>query len=305
MITIYRKKSGPMEQLEAFEPGTWIHIEEPSDEEITLLVQMLDLEEDLLRDALDPFEVPRLEVEDRTRYVFTRMPYTQEDGRTFTLPLLIIIGKDFFCTFAKKPFGVLTRFLDDDLIFDTTKHTQFFLEIINEANYIYKRHLNDIGKRVRGMSVRVRHIGAREIEQFVTYEEVLNDFLSALAPTHATLEKLLTGKELKLYEEDADIIEDLLPDYKQLLEFCKATLKTIQNIRDAYSTLATHQLNRVMKLLTALTILLAVPTLIASVYGMNVPLPYANNSFAFFGILIGILVSTLALFGIFTKNRWL
>jgi magnesium transporter len=155
------------------------------------------------------------------------------------------------------------------------------------------------------MHIQFQNITNEDIVRFVTFENALNDFLAALVPTSNILKDLLSGKHLKLHEKDGELVEDLFLANGQLIEICRSTLKNIFNIRNAYSTIMTNDLNRVIKLLTALTIILSVPTIIASIYGMNVVLPLAENNQAFWLIGGGTIISVFVLFLLFKKNRWL
>jgi magnesium transporter len=145
----------------------------------------------------------------------------------------------------------------------------------------------------------------KDIVQFVNFESVINDFLSALVPANTMLTKLMSGKYFKLYEEDKDLIEDMYLSHNQLIVLCRANLKNIVNIRDAYSTIMTNNLNRILKMLAALTVVLTIPTTIGSFFGMNVAVPLDQNPHAFGFIVVGaILLSALALV-VFIKNKWL
>src|SRR3990172_1492160 len=125
-------------------------------------------------------------------------------------------------------------------------------------------------------------INNKDIIQFVTYESVLNDFLTALEPTNVILKNLFSGKFLKLTDQEKEWVEDLYFSNSQLIELSQANLRNIVNIREAYSTIITNNLNRVIRLLTSLTVILAVPTMIASIYGMNIDLPFDHSPNAFF-----------------------
>jgi len=140
---------------------------------------------------------------------------------------------------------------------------------------------------------------------FVGFEEELNDFLSALTHTSPVLQNILGGKLIKLYEQDGELMEDLILSANQLIGLCQSTLKNIVNIREAYSTIVTNDLNRVIKLFTSLTVILTIPTIIASLYGMNVKLPLAGNPEAFWIISLAIVVIVSVILYIFSRNRWL
>ena len=300
MIKIYHcEHKEKVSELEEFKVGVWIDVVNPSDEEIEKVVAMLGVEESLLRDALDPFEVPRLESEEDITYVYARVPKNSNSG-IFTVPLLFAIGKDFVLTFSKVECGFFDNIRSGKKSVCTTQKANFFMQVFSLINISYLGYLNGINKKIRAMKVRLEHINNKDILQFVDFEYVLNDFLSALVPINSVLQKLLDGKHIKLYEEDEDLVEDVLLSNGQLIETAKATLTHATNIRNAYSNIMTHDLNRVMKILTALTILLTIPTMIFSFYGMNVSLP----SSSYFGVMIFTIVISILVFMVFLKKRW-
>ena len=137
---------------------------------------------------------------------------------------------------------------------------------------------------------------------FIDVEEDLNEFLAALQPYGIVLHALLNGRYMKLHEEDEDLIEDLELSANELIELTKSRLKTIQNIREAYNTIATNNLNKVFKRLTSIAIFMSIPTIIGGFYGMNVALPFGNNENAFW-IVAGITVTIMLSFVLFFRNK--
>lgn len=284
--------------------GTWVHVVDPLPEEIAHLVEKFSLEEGLVRDALDMHEVPRLEVEDDITYFYTRVPVDDAD-RVVTAPILFALTSNAVITIMPKEVAIFDTFVREKVEFYTTQRLKLFLLLFAQVNRAYSRHMNNISRRVRSLRVRLERISNKDIAQFVNFEEVLNDFLSALMPTNTALGKLLNGRSLKLYEDDIDLVEDLLLSNGQLMETARANLKTIVNVRNAYATIMSMELNRVMRILTSLTILLTIPTMVFSFYGMNVAVPYDGSPQAWLGIIGGTLgVSALLLF-VFMRNRWL
>lgn len=310
MITYYQKSvtDKKLKTLDSFRVGTWLYIEKPIDAELDLLVKDFGLDRGLLNDALDLYEVPRVEIEDDILYIFTRIPYTEKEGaneRIITSPLLVAVGKDFLMTLSSKSLPFLEKFSTGKINFSTTQKTRLLLQIFSEIDGAYNGFLNTISRNVRGTHVQLERIDNKDIVRLINFEVVLNEFLAALVPTSALLKNLLSGKFLKLYERDEDLVEDLFLGSGQLIESCKSNLKNIVNIRQGYSTIMTNNLNRVIKLLTALTIVLTVPTIVASLYGMNVRLPLGDSPFAFWWVVGGIGAFSAAILGIFAKNRWL
>ncbi|MCH7828753.1 magnesium transporter CorA family protein [Patescibacteria group bacterium] len=305
MITIYYRtlKEQELQTLEKFKTGSWVAVENPTEEELDFLAQDLPLNRDLLRDAVDPYEVPRVEREGGVTYVYTRVPL-QEEVQT-TTPLMIAVGKNFVLTISHRSLPFLAKFQEGRVEFYTTQKTKLFLQLFSEINTAYSSFINNIAKNVRGVTVRLEDIGNKEIKQFVMFEGSLNDFLAALTPTNTLLNNLLSGKFLQLYEQDRELVEDLTLSNRQLIELCQSNMRSISNVREGYSTIMSNNLNRVIKILTALTIVLTVPTIIASFYGMNVRLPLADSPDAFLVVLGVTILVSVAVLTLFLKNRWL
>lgn len=288
MIKIFYRnlKNKTLKEIDKFKPGSWILVESPTEEEKGILIEKYNVDPGLLEDALDKFEVPRIEKDKNTTYVFTRYPIVTNNEIT-TTPITVIISDTFVLTIENESSELLNPFLNSKIKFSTTQKTKFFFQIFNQINIVYQKSITSINRKVRSLSVNIEKIKNRDIIQFVRFEKALNDFLSALVSTNNALEKVQYGKFLPLYEDDSELAEDLSLDEEQLIEICKSNLKTIVNVRSAYSTILTNNLNRVIKLLTIITIILTVPTMIAGLFGMNVALPVNTESTSvFFGVII-------------------
>ena len=288
---------------EEFRRGSWVAAQAPDEGEREKLAALLPIDPNLLRDAMDEFEVPRLEIEKNVAYVFTRVPQRREK-ETITIPVLIAIGDDFVLTVTREKTDVFDSLFTKKKNLYTTQKTKLFLELLFAINRLYGAYLLELDKSARALRVKLEKITVRDIVKFVDLEKILNDFLSALTPTNTALENILKGRQVNFYEEDRELIEDLSVAYEQQIELAKSILRHAVNIRNAYSNIMDHDLNRVMKLLTALTILLTVPTMIFSFYGMNIDLPLANTQAAMIYILSGTFVISGILMYIFIRNRW-
>ncbi len=304
MITIYYRnlRDKTLQKLDKFRIGAWIHVEEPTSEDLKQIKEQFNLDESLLIDATDPYEVPRMEVEEGIAYIFSRYPFTKEKQIT-TSPILFIYGKECFITITREKFPILEGFLRS--VFFTTQKTKLFLQLFGIINTSYSSHLHTISRQISSSAHEIEKISNQDIAQFVRYERVLNDFHLALVRTNAVLNNLLSHNYIRLYEEDRDLMEDLFLNNDQLIQLSKENLKSIVNIRDAYSTIITNNTNRVIRFFTSVTVILTIPTIVASIYGMNVTLPYANNLYAFIGIMIFIGIISLGLVIMFLHNDWL
>lgn len=283
MISFFQKTitSKKLKKVDDFKVGSWVHIIDPSEDDLVHLEKDFHLDRGLLEDAVDPYEVPRVEVNEGTTYIFTRIPY-EENGQISTAPVLLGVADTCVFTVCKLPLEFFNRFIDGKIEFNTTQKIRFMLQMLLEADNSYARYITRINKDVRRLSAGLSGtISNREIIKFVNFETILNDLLDALVPTSTALQKLLSGKFLSLREEDKEFAEDVYLENGQLVELCRSNLRALMNIRGAYSTIMGNNLNKVIKLLTSITILLMVPSIVFNIYGMNVPLPFQGSPHAF------------------------
>jgi len=299
VITLLYKTDGGFSEHDAFKPGSWVYVEDPDDAEIEELVDTYDLSEDLIKDALDPYEIPRLETEDNMRYFYVRAPVFAEVGEVATFPVLIVISSKAVVTVSKNSL-LRDMVMPDEEDEGTQEYIVFALHIVHSVLLAYTRSLGAIGKQIRRLRVYPKNVREIDVLNFVTQESVLNDYESSLSPLMDIYAKIK-----KQFDAHEDMVDDLEHQTEQLINACERYLKTIVNLREAYSAIATNNLNRVIRVLTALTILLTVPTIIASLFGMNVPLPLSDSPHALSIILLMTLLVSLLLYGLFRWRRWL
>lgn len=309
MIRYYHKTphSNGLEIFEEYKSGTWVYAEQPSEEEIDILADRFKLDHSLLEDALDEDEMPRMEKEGDYTYLYTRDTFTNDALQIGTTPVLFIFNTKVFITVSLAKLSRLDTFTTEKIEFDTTDSLKMLLLVLDQIVDQYEIKLNTISRQIKSIRsrLRVEEIRNKDFIDFVVIEDVLNEFLSALSPTNAILRRLLLGKFIRLHDNDKDVIQDLLLNNEQSIEGCKSSLKSIVNIREAYSTIMSNNLNRVMRLLTVLTVVISVPTLISSMYGMNVNLPFQNSDESFFVVVgVSIITATSLLF-FFRRHKWM
>lgn len=287
VITYYHRTHESADVSETQElQDAWVYVSGPTEHELDELVRIDGLERDLLQDAIDPNEVPRIQQERDVTYFFLRAPSGAGD-QAQTVPLLIAIAPTFLLTVSRQPFSWLERFMHGAASYSTQWRSQLVWRILFELNARYSTAINDLARRVRGNIGPNQSIQNEDILRLVAYEGVLNDVLASLQPMNAMLANVMAGKHIKLYDEDKDLMEDVLLGNNQVIESGKAQLRTTVNMREAYSVIATNELNRIIKLLTLVTVVLTVPMVMSGLYGMNVRLPLGDHPLAFFFIIGG------------------
>lgn len=301
-----KEENSEFQSLDAFKQGAWVHAESPSEEEINLLAEKFALDADILLDVLDENEMPRVEREGQDIYIFTRHAYTNDSLQIATSPVLFVLHQNTLISISRLHFTRLERFTSGKLDFATSRHIELMLEMFDQIDDEFEAKLNSISRQIKSIRsrLRVEEIRNKDFIDFVTIEDVLNDFLSSLTPTNSILRRLLLGRHLKLDEEDKSLVDDLLLNNEQSIIGCKASLKTIVNIREAYSTIMSNNLNRVIRLLTILTVVISIPTLISSIYGMNVELPFMDKPYAFSVVATFSVILTAVAAILFRRSRW-
>lgn len=307
MITHYFKtvKDTELKEVENIRSGVWTHVVAPTDEEVAQLVGQYALDAAIVDDARDFFEVPRLERSNGAAYFFARYPFDEKKEDSKTAPLLIVIGESFVITFALREVPQFKGFIDGTAAISTTQKAKFFIQIMDSITRSYQRELVRFRKQVQRDRARLRKIGSKEIERLVNVENDLNDIVAALVPTNTSLQEVTSGSYMQLYNEDVELMEDLMIANSQLVDSARSVLKTIQNIRTATEAILTSKLNTTIRTLTILTIILTVPTIIASLYGMNVALPFGDHPLAFWMVLGIICVAVSCVAFLFKHHKWL
>ncbi len=305
MLKIYfNNKPVKPKEVSSAKAGSLVYVENPTPVELALLSSEHKLDDDLILDGLDPNEAPRIETWEKRVYIYTRYVLPETEKQT-TSPLLIVFGLDSVYVITKAPFPGAKRLLESGLVM-TSKRSQTLLQLLAEINIGYKVRINTVAKRIWRIRSQLdkAQIDNKDFISFINIEEDLNDFLLALEPMNVELNHLMSGKIIKLHEDDKDIMEDLELSSEELIRQAESQLKTIRNVREAYSTMTANNLNRVFKLMTSVTILISIFTLITGIYSMNIALPEAHNPDAFW-IILGITALFIGAFSyFFKKNKW-
>lgn len=308
MITNYHcsARARELTVIDGPKPGSWVHVVEPSQDELDYLAETFSLDRDILQDATDVYEAPRVEVSDDSAYVFAR--YCFPEGKEIaTEPILIIYNSNNIITVMRQNGSVLDQIINGRVKILTTQKTKTFLHILEQINSSYRMQLNFVSKQVLQFRAKLRRseISSVELVKFIEMEEDLNEFLSALQPQGLVLTALLSGKYMRLYEDDRDLINDITLSTNELIELAKSRVRTVVNIRQAYDAIATTNLNRIFKRLTSIAIFLSVATVISGLWGMNVPVPFAENPLGFWIVASLIALIVFVAFRFFTYRKWL
>lgn len=309
MINYYFKSSRDKQfkDIASYKKGSLVVVESPKQSELEELNSKYDLDIGFLYDAIDVDEVPRLEKDNKFTYIFMRYAVVDEESVVSTNPVLFAIGKDALFIVSTRAVPRLSRLLSGKIeVKSSADSASLFLKIMDQIVDHYEVKLNGVSRQISSVRSRLKFqdVNNKDFITFVGIEDSLNGFMSSLTPTDAILRRLMLGKYFKMSADDTELIEDLLLNNQQSIEACKSSLKSIVNIREAYSTIMSNNLNRVIRILTVVTVVISIPTLLASLYGMNVDLPGQESSNAFWIIIAASVLSSVATLIVLRIKKW-
>ncbi len=305
------------------EKGAWIHLIEPSEAELEQVGSELGIIPDLLRAALDEEERSRIEVDDNQLLILINIPVEAESDANIshdTVPLGIVVTENSLITVCLKDNPILGEFeANRNRSLYTFKKTRFILQILLKTATYYLRYLKQIAKRSDEIENHLHgSMKNEELIKLLSLEKSLVYFTTSLRANQIVMEKLLrsqlknstvkadpdtvlTSQILWMYPEDEELLEDVITENKQAIEMCATHTNILSGTMDAFASIISNNLNMVMKFLTSVTIIMALPTMVASFFGMNVPVPFANSTHAFGVIFVGTMI--LCICGILLLRR--
>lgn len=303
MIKIYKSisETNPtLKTLNNIEPGCWINMVAPSEEELILVSKKTGVPLTFLKAPLDDEETSRIDVEDGTLLVIVDIPFTEMEDNSLTYdtyPLAIIHTEKQIITVCLKNSRVLTDFINSRVkSFFSFKKSRFILQILNRVSTYYLVYLRQIDKKSLMIEKRLhKSMKNRELIQLHSLEKSLVYFSTSLKANEITLEKMLKLDLIQKYPDDQDVLEDVIIENKQAIEMTEIYSNILASTMDFFASVISNNLNIVMKVLASVTILMAIPTIIGGIFGMNVLLPFTPDDPTAFPI---IMFFTLLLTGI-------
>ena len=284
MIKIYKSigENNPvLNTLDNIENGCWINIIAPSDEELILISKKTGVPIDFLNSALDD-EASRIDFEDGSLLVIVDIPFTEMEDNSLTYdtyPLAIIHTDKQIITVCLKNSRILSDFVNQKIkSFYTFKKSRFILQILNRISTYYLLYLRQIDKKSLMIEKRLhKSMKNRELIQLHSLEKSLVYFSTSLKANEITLEKMLKLELMQKYEEDKDVLEDVIIENKQAIEMTEIYSNILASTMDFFASVISNNLNIVMKVLASVTILMAIPTIMSGIFGMNITLPISEG----------------------------
>ena len=306
MLSIYKNTESGFETLDTIANGAWVNVVDPTPDEIEKLVNW-GMDMDYVNYSLDQDEMPRMERDEDYTFLL-RIPMHQPDSDIpyNTVPLgIMILGNKIMtvCRYDSDIFKSLTNGKYKQM--KTGKRYRLTLYIFLETAARYLNLLREINRATELVEDRLqKSTQNRELLELLKYQKSLTYFATALRSNEVMMERVQKTQLFNYYEEDQDLLEDVLTENQQAIQMTSINTEILSSMMDAFASIISNNLNVVMKALAALTIILNVPTIVASFYGMNVVLPGEGHPFAFLTVIgLSLGLAALATF-IFYKRNW-
>lgn len=314
MVRYFEKNTSALTEHKYRSPGCWINVSPPFNMvEIESLAEELCIPIDFLTDSLDMDERARFDQDDDVRLIILNTPVLsenrQEGASYITVPIGIILTPQHVITISSYENIVLQHFMESKVRnFTTIDPSLFVLQIFERNVYAYLRFLKDINVRKNEIEQEVYESSRNEdLRKLLSLEKSLVYFATALSTNALLMAKIqrIDFLGIKNDEEKSDLLEDLITDNNQALEMAHIYSNILTSTMEALASMISNNLNKVMQRLTVTTVILMFPTLLASFYGMNVPLPFADHDYAFYFILVAALLFAAMILFLFKRSKML
>ena len=312
MLKIFAAEDNRIDELDRIQPGSWVALTNPSQDELDRVKAVTKIDMDALKAALDEEERSRIEAEDEYQMVIADIPVIEEDEDTvsyFTIPMSVIITENYVVTVCLRETPILTSFMHGRVKnFYTRMKTRFIFQILYRNASLFLQYLRSIERRSEIIEKKLGENATNdEIIQLLELEKSLLYFTTSLKSNEIVLEKLLKTDAIKKYPEDTDLLEDVIIENKQAIEMAGIYTGILSDTRDAFASVSSNNLNNVMRFLAVVTIVMSIPTMIFSAYGMNLNqngMPFADSPWGF-AIIIGLcIVVSMAIALLFSKKKF-
>ena len=315
MIEIFKTNDNlrKIENVDKIEKGVWINLYAPSTEEINLVIEATGVDKTFIENSLDIEERSHIDIEDDQILVSINVPVRERSAKSTkvrrytTIPLgMIIVRDDYIITVSSEKLDVLKNITNSRIIlgeFATYKKSRIVFQVLYKVAEEYIKFLDIINRDIEKFEDQIEEtMQNKELVKLIHFQKSMVYFDAALKSNQSVMERLKRGKIIKLYEEDEDILEDAAIENRQAMEMVTTYSAILNGMIDVFGTMVSNNLNLVMKFLTSITILISIPTLIASILGMNVLFPFATGVIGFW-IVMGVCIIATLLTWIYLKKK--
>jgi magnesium transporter len=311
MIQYFKNLDSQTIEVDKPENGVWVNLVPPfKDEEFVELSEQLDIPIEFLRDSLDIDERPRFELADNVKFLVIKTPtennsFNDSDAYYITIPICIILTHNHIVTVNSFDNGAIKKFLHTFQKRHPDKRSMMVLKVFEKIVQNFLEYLKEINQKRNQYEQSLYDSNSNvDLLKLLRIQKSLVYFVTALRSNEMMMMKLERTNFLQLTDDEREFLQDLIVDTSQALEMANIYTNILSGTMDAFASIISNNLNTVMKRLTSITIILSLPILVTSIYGMNVDIPYQHSNHAFYiPVVISLLVSVI-ISGYFMKKKW-
>ena len=311
MIQFFRNINHQTIEVDNAEDGAWVNILPPlKQQEFSNLSDELNIPLDFLTDSLDIDERARFEEEDNVKLIVIKTPtennsFNESDAYYITIPICIILTHTQIVTVNSFENGAIKKFLNTFQNRHPDKKNMMVLKIFEKITQTFMEYLKEINQRRNLMEQKLYASNRNEeLLELMKIQKSMVYFVTALRSNEMLLLKLARTNFLGLIDEEKEILDDLAVDMSQALEMANIYTNILSSTLDAFASIINNNMNNVLKRLTSITIILSLPALVTGIYGMNVPIPYANSHYAFYIPIVLSIGISIVISWYFMKKKW-
>ncbi|MFY8127560.1 MAG: magnesium transporter CorA family protein [Chitinophagaceae bacterium] len=311
MIQYFLNVDGQTIETHKPSQGAWVNVVPPlKEEEFVELSEELDIPIEFLRDSLDIDERPRFEVEDKVKFIVIKTPtennsFNDSDAFYITIPICIILTHNHIVTVNSFDNGAIKKFLNTFEKRHPDKRNMMVLKVFEKIVQTFLEYLKEINLKRNQFEQSLYVSNSNEdLLKLMQIQKSLVYFVTALRSNELLMMKLERTNFLQLNEDEKEFLQDLIVDSSQALEMANIYTTILSSTMDAFASIISNNLNNVMKRLTSITIILSLPILVTSIYGMNVTIPGQSGAYAFYIPVVISLIVSIVIAGYFYKKKW-
>jgi len=309
VINYYKTIDEKLQKIDNAVEDAWISLLAPTEEELGIISSRYNIDINDLKAAVDKDERSRIEIEDNYTMVLVNVPtlQVQSDQELYdTIPIAVFLVKKNVITVCTEKTPVLDAFVNTKVKeFNTAYKSRFVLQVLYRTATLYLNYLREIDKKSDAIESKLHESTEnKELLELLKLEKSLVYFTTALRSNEAVMEKLFKSPNIKKFPEDEDLLEDVIVENKQAIEMANIYSGVLSSMVDAFASVISNNLNIAMKILAMVTVVMAVPTMIFSAYGMNVSgIPLAQYGNGFYVVVALSLILSIVVMIIISKMK--
>ncbi|MDD3626660.1 MAG: magnesium transporter CorA family protein [bacterium] len=286
MIKIYKTFNSNLKEVQEYEENCWINISDAAKNEVDSLSLLLGIPIEFLSYPLDINERARIEIDEGCMLIILRIPIREDEESEIpfnTATLGLVVKDKIIISVSSRRTNIFDEFIEGKVKnFDTGKRIEFLLKLFYKISFLYLKDLKEINNMTNSIERELhKSMKNEELIRLLNIEKSLVFFTTSLKENEIMMERFQRVQLYNLDDEAADLLEDVIIENKQAIEMANIYSNILSGMMDAFASVISNNLNVVMKVLTSITIILMLPTLVASIYGMNIHLPFQESPHAF------------------------